>query len=52
MREFLFNAMGYATVVAATRVSLGLGNESFVDSGFTWVTPENMDKKDIQKMLY
>lgn len=45
-------AMGYATVVAATRVSLGLGNESFVDSGFTWVTPENMDKKDIQKMLY
>ena len=52
MREFLFNAMGYATVVAAARVALGLGNESFVDSGFTWVTPENMDTKDIKKMLY
>ena len=45
-------AMGYATVVASIRVSLGLGNESFVDSGFTWVTPENMDTKDIKKMLY
>ena len=45
-------AMGYATVVAATRVALGLGNESFVDSGYTWVTPENMNTKEIKKMLY
>lgn len=45
-------AMGYATVVAAARISLGLGNESFVDSGYTWVTPENMNKKEIKKMLY
>lgn len=45
-------AMGYATVVAAARVSLGLGNESVVDSGYTWVTPENMNKKEIKKMLY
>lgn len=45
-------AMGYATVVAAARVALGLGNESVVDSGYTWVTPENMDTKEIQKMLY
>lgn len=45
-------AMGYATVVAAARVALGLGNESIVDSGYTWVTPENMDKKEIKKMLY
>lgn len=45
-------AMGYATVVAAARVALGLGNESFVDSGYTWVTPENMKDKDIKKMLY
>ena len=45
-------AMGYATVVAAARVSLGLGNESVVDSGYTWVTTENMDIKEIKKMLY
>ena len=43
---------GYATVVAATRVALGLGNESVVDSGYTWVTPENMNTKEIKKMLY
>jgi len=45
-------AMGYATVVAAARVALGLGNESVVDSGYTWVTPENMKSKEIKKMLY
>lgn len=45
-------AMGYATVVAAARVSLGLGNESVVDSGYTWVTTENMNTKEIKKMLY
>lgn len=45
-------AMGYATVVAAARVSLGLGNESVVDSGYTWVTAENMGTKEIKKMLY
>lgn len=45
-------AMGYAAVVAAARVALGLGNESVVDSGYTWVTPENMDTKEIKKMLY
>lgn len=45
-------AMGYATVVAAARVALGLGNESVVDSGYTWVTPENMNDEEIEKMLY
>lgn len=45
-------AMGYATVVAAARVALGLGNESVVDSGYTWVTPDNVDAKEIKKMLY
>ena len=45
-------AMGYAAVVAAARVALGLGNESFVNSGYTWVTPENMKTKEIKKMLY
>ena len=45
-------AMGYATVVAAARLSLGLANESFVDSGFTFVTKENMTQDSINKMLY
>lgn len=45
-------AMGYATVVAAARVALGLGNESHVDSGYTWVTYDNMTTSEIKKMLY
>lgn len=44
--------MGYAAVVAAVRVSLGLPNESFVNSGYTWVTKDNMKKEDIKGMLY
>lgn len=44
--------MGYATVVAAARVALGLANESYVDSSYTWVTKDNMDSKDIKGMLY
>ena len=45
-------AMGYATVVAAIRTTLGLPNESFVNSGFTWVTAINMEDKEIKPMLY
>ncbi len=44
--------MGYATVVAAVRTVLGLGNEAVVDSGYTWVTKENMTDPEISKMLY
>lgn len=44
--------MGYATVVAAARIALGLGNESYVDSSYTWVTKDNMDSADIKGMLY
>jgi ribose transport system substrate-binding protein len=45
-------AMGYATVVAAIRTTLGLPNESFVNSGFTWVTTINKEDKGIKPMLY
>ncbi len=45
-------AMGYATVVAAARAILVMGNEAVIDSGYTWVTKDNMEKKTIQKMLY
>lgn len=44
--------MGYATVVAAARSVLELGNEAQVDTGYTWVTRENMQDTAIQKMLY
>ncbi len=45
-------AMGYAIVVASTRLSLGLGNASFVNSGSVFVTKENMSSDSIVKMLY
>ena len=44
--------MGYETVVAAARDVLGLGNEAVIDSGYTWVTKENMNKNAIKRMLY
>jgi len=44
--------IGYATVVAAARSALGLGNEAYVDSGYTWVTRKTMGNADIKKMLY
>ncbi len=44
--------MGYATVVAAARDVLELGNEAMIDSGYTWVTKDNMDKSAIKRMLY
>ncbi len=43
---------GYATVVAALRASLGLANESFVDTGFTYVTQDNFEDLEIQHLLY
>lgn len=44
--------MGYATVVAAARVALGLGNESFVNTGYSWVTKKNMTSDKIKHLLY
>lgn len=44
--------MGYATVVAAARAALHEPNEANVDSGYIWVTKENLNDKSIQKMLY
>lgn len=45
-------AMGYAAVVAAARAVLEMGNEAVIDSGYTWVTKDNMKKAVIKKMLY
>ena len=44
--------MGYATVVAAARTALNLPNEAFIDSGFTWITKDNMEDPAIQKFIY
>lgn len=44
--------MGYATVVAAARTVLEIGNEAQVDTGFVWVDAENMEDESIQPMLY
>lgn len=42
--------MGYATVVAAARAALDMGNEAFVNTGYTWVTADNLEDESIQKM--
>lgn len=44
--------MGYATVVAAARAVLEMGNEAVIDSGYTWVTKDNMNKNVIKRMIY
>ncbi len=44
--------MGYASVIASARAALSMGNEAYIDTGSVWVTKENLDKEEIQKMLY
>lgn len=44
--------MGYATVVAAGRTILDIGNEAFIDSSYTWLTKDNMTDTYIQKFIY
>lgn len=44
--------MGYASVIAAARAALSLGNEAVIDTGYTWVTQENVDSEEIQNILY
>jgi len=44
--------MGYAAVIACARAGLSIGNEAFVNTGYTWVTKSNMEDPVIEKMLY
>lgn len=44
--------MGYATVIAAARASLDMGNEAVVNTGYTWVTKGNLKTEEVQKILY
>ena len=43
--------MGYAAVIAASRAALSLGNEAYIDTGYVWVTKENLNDGEVQKML-
>jgi ribose transport system substrate-binding protein len=44
--------IGYASVVAAARTILETGNEAEVNTGYIWVTEENLEEESIQNMLY
>lgn len=44
--------MGYASVVATARTVLQSGNEAVVDTGYIWVTKDNLEDESIQNMLY
>lgn len=44
--------MGYATVVAAARTVLEIGNEAEVNTGYVWVTADNMNDDTITPYLY
>lgn len=44
--------MGYATVVAAARSALDMANEANVDTGYAWVTQDNIEETAIKNMLY
>ncbi len=44
--------MGYAAVIACARAGLAIGNEAYVNTGYTWVTKDNMETDSVKKMLY
>ena len=44
--------IGYSSVVAAARSALEIGNEAVVNTGYIWVTKENMEEDSIKSMLY
>ena len=44
--------IGYATVVACARAILNQGNEAVVNTGYTWVTKDNLKDPNIAKMMY
>lgn len=44
--------MGYASVVAGSRAFLHMENDTFVNTGFIWVTEDNIEEEEVQKYLY
>lgn len=45
-------AMGYASAVSAFREIAGLENASLIDTGHTWITPENLSDPAVQLLIY
>ncbi len=44
--------IGYATIIASIRAATNQGNESMIDTGFTWVTEDNLDNPALQDIFY
>lgn len=44
--------IGYASVVTAARQAAGMDIEKYIDTGYIWVTMENVDSDTIKPMLY
>lgn len=44
--------MGYAAVIACARSVNNEGNEAVVDTGYVWVTRDNLEDKDIRRIIY
>lgn len=44
--------MGYATIVAGARASLGLDSDKNIDSGFQWMDKNNIDLEEYERYLY
>lgn len=40
--------MGYATVIAAARSALEMGNEAVVDTGYEWILPNNVKEGSLE----
>ena len=44
--------IGYASVIAAARTVLEIGNEADVNTGYIWADRGNMEEETVQAMLY
>ena len=44
--------IGYASVIAAARTVLEIGNEADVNTGYIWADRDNMEEEAVQAMLY
>ena len=45
-------AMGYTSAVSSFREIAGLENASLIDTGHTWITPENLSDPAVQLLIY
>ena len=43
--------MGYAATIASARAALNMGNEAFVNTGYMWVTKQNLNDEAVQSIL-